>query len=141
MGVGALGAWWAWFGAGVRVDVYLVRAAGGLWVAGVLLPCVWRFVLSGGAWLVCALCGWCGAWSACVVPVWLFEVACPLWVRRPRCVDGRDGGSSDVRGRLVVGVVCGVVSGVGSWGRVGVGSVVVVVVAELLGGCGVDGRP
>ena len=53
--VGALGAWWAWFGVGARVDVYLVWAAGGLRAAGVLLPCVWRFVLSGGAWLVCAL--------------------------------------------------------------------------------------
>ena len=50
-GVGAPGAWWAWLGAGARVDVYLVWAAGGLRAAGALLPCVWRPVLSGGAWL------------------------------------------------------------------------------------------
>ena len=109
-GVGALGAWLAWLSAGARVDVYLVRVAGGLWAAGVLLPCVWRFVLSGGAWLVCALCGWCGAWSAWLVPVWVFGVRCWLCVRHPRGVVGRDSGFSDVRGRLVVGVVGGVVS-------------------------------
>ena len=108
VGVGALGAWRAWLGAGARVDVYLVRVAGGLWAAGVLLPCVWRFVLSGGVWLVYALCGWCGTWSAWVVSVWVFG---------------------------------GVVSGAGGWGSFGVGWVVVVVVAGLLGGCGGDGQP
>ena len=71
-GVGALGAWWVRLGVGARVDVYLVWAAGGLWAVGVLLPCVWLFVLSGGAWLVCALRGRCGAWSARMVPVWVF---------------------------------------------------------------------
>ena len=141
VGVGALGAWLAWLGAGARVDVYLVRVAGGLLAAGVLLPCVWRFVLSGGVWLVCALRGWCGTWSAWVVSVWVLEVGCWLWARRPRGVVGRDGGFSDVRGRLVVGVVSGVVSGAGGLGRVGVGWVVVVVVAGLLGGCGGSGRP
>ena len=40
-------------GAGARVGVYLVRVAGGLWAAGALLPCVWRFVLFGGAWSAC----------------------------------------------------------------------------------------
>ena len=39
--VGALGAWWAWLGAGVRVGVYVARVAGGLWASGALLPCVW----------------------------------------------------------------------------------------------------
>ena len=141
VGEGALGAWWVWLGAGARVDVYLVRVAGGLWAAVVLLPCVRRFVLSGGGWLVCALRGWCGAWSAWVVSFGCLGVGCWLWARSPRSVVGRDGGFSDVRGRLVVGVVGGVVSGAGGWGRVGVGSVVVVVVAELLGGCGVSGRP
>ena len=141
MGVGALGAWWAWLGAVARVDVYLVRAAGGLWAAGVLLPCVWRFVLSGRAWLVCALRGWCGAWSGWVVPVWVFGVGCLFWVRRPRGVVRRDGGLSNVRVRLVVGVVSGDVSGAGGWGRVGVGCVVRVVVAGLLGDCGVGGAP
>ena len=71
VGVGAPGAWWAWLGAGARVGVYLVRVAGGLWAAGALLPCVWRFVLSGGAWPACALRGWCGVWSAWVVAVWV----------------------------------------------------------------------
>ena len=69
VGVGAPGAWWAWFGAGARVGVYLVRVAGGLWAAGALLPCVWRFVLSGGAWPACALRGWLGSgrrgWCRC----------------------------------------------------------------------------
>ena len=74
VGVSALGAWWAWLSAGTRVGVYLVPVAGGLWAAAVLLPCVWRFVLSGGAWLVCALLRWCGAWSAWVVSVWVFGV-------------------------------------------------------------------
>ena len=132
MAVGALGAWWAWLGAGARVDVSFVWVAGGLWAAGVLLPCVWRFVLSGGAWLVCALGGWCGTRSAWVVSVWVFGFGCWLWVRRLRGVVGRDGGFSDVRGRLVVRVVRGVVSGAGSSGRVGLGLVVVVVVAGLL---------
>ena len=67
VGVSALGAWWAWLGAGARVGVYLVRVAGGLWAAGALLPCVWRLVLSGGAWQAFALRGWCGVWSAWVV--------------------------------------------------------------------------
>ena len=93
--------------------MYLVRVAGGLCAAGLLLPCVWRFVLSGGAWLVCALRGWCAPWLACVVWVWVFVVGCWLWARRPRHVVGRDGWFSDVRGRLVVGVVGGVVSGAG----------------------------
>ena len=139
--VGALGAWWAWLGAGARVDVYLVWVAGGPWAAGVLLPCVWRFVLSGGAWLVCALRGRCGSWSAWVVSVWVFEVGCWLWARCLCGVVGRDGGFSDVRGWLVVAVVGGVLSGAGDWGRVGVGWLVVVVVAGLLGGCGGGGRP
>ena len=89
--VGALGAWWAWLGVGARVDVYLVRAAGGLRAAGVLLPCVWRVVLSGGAWLLCALRGWCqsgclglGAGCGCVV--------CAMWwgvmVGSPTCAAG-----------------------------------------------------
>ena len=62
VGVGAPGAWWAWLGAGARVDVYLVWAVGGLRAAGSLLQCVWRPVLSGGALLVYALRGrgWCG---------------------------------------------------------------------------------
>ena len=72
--VGALGAWWAWPGAGVRVGVYVARAAGGLRASGALLPCVWWFVLSGGAWPVCALRGCCGVWSAWVVSVWVFGV-------------------------------------------------------------------
>ena len=91
VGVGALGAWWAWLGAGVRVGVYLVRVAGGLWAAGVLLSCVWRFMLSGGAWLLCALRGWCGAWSARVVSVWVFRVGCWFWACRLRGVVGHDG--------------------------------------------------
>ena len=69
VGVGALGAWWAWLGAGARVDVYLVGS------------------------LYCPMVrGWC-------------------MLR----VDG---------------------AGVGAWGWV-----LVVVVAGLLGGCGVGGRP
>ena len=141
VGVRALGAWWAWLGAGVRVDVYLVRVAGGLRAAGVLLSCPWLFALSGGAWLVCALRGCCRAWSAWVVSVLVFGVGCWMWVPRLRGAVGCDGGFSDVRGRLVVGVVGCVVSGAGGRGRVGVGWVVVVVVAGLLGGCGGSGRP
>ena len=57
VGVGAPGAWWAWLGAPARVGVYLVRVAGGLWAAGALLPCVWRFVFAGGAWPAFALRG------------------------------------------------------------------------------------
>ena len=49
--------------------------------------------------------------------------------------------AGDVHGRLVVGVVGGVVSGADGRGRVGVGWVVAVVVAGLLGRCGVGGRP
>ena len=90
VGVGAPGAWWAWLGAGARVGVYLVRVAGGLWAAGALLPCVWRFVLSGGAWPACALRGWCGVWSAWVVSVLVFGVGCCLWACRPRGVVGGD---------------------------------------------------
>ena len=93
--------------------MYLVWVAGGLWAAGVLLLCVWRFVFSGGASLVCALRGWCRTWSAWVVSVWVFGIGCWLSARRPRGVVGRDGGFSDVGGRLVVGVVGGVVSGAG----------------------------
>ena len=70
--VGAPGAWWAWLGAGVRVGVYVVRGAGGLWASGALLPCAWWFVLSGGAWPACALRGCCGVWSAWVVSVRVF---------------------------------------------------------------------
>ena len=97
--VGAPGAWWAWLGAGVRVGVYLVRVAGGLWAAGALLPCVWRFVLSGGAWPACALRGWCWVWLAWVVSLWVFWVGCWLWACRPRGVVGGDGGAAgDVDG-------------------------------------------
>ena len=99
VGVRAPGAWWAWLGAGARVGVYLVRVAGGLWAAGALLRCVWRFVLSGGAWPACALRGWCGVWSAWVVSVWVFGVGCWLWACRPRGLVGRDGGTAgDVDG-------------------------------------------
>ena len=107
VGVGALGAWWAWLGAGVHVDVYLVWAAGGLRAAGLLLPCVWQLVLSDGAWLVYALRGWCrcgrlGLGAGCVC------VACAVWsgvmvgsltcvagwwrVRLGRCGRGAGGG-------------------------------------------------
>ena len=132
VGVGAPGAWWAWLGAGARVGVYLVRVAGGLWAAGALLPCVWRFVLSGGAWPVCALRGWCGSWSAWVVSVWVFGVGCWLWAYRPRGVVGRDGGAAgDVDGDGAAGDKDGTamlaVSGVGALGggeRGGVAGVV-----------------
>ena len=67
--VGAPGACWAWSGAGVRVGVYVARVAGGLRASVALLPCVWWFVLSGGAWPVCALRGCCGVWSAWAVLV------------------------------------------------------------------------
>ena len=117
LGVDALGAWWTWYGVGARVDVYLMRAAGGLSAAAVLLPCVWRFVLSGGVWLVCAPCGLCGAWQAWVVPVWVFRIGGWMCVRRLRNVVGRDGRFSGVRGRLVADVASGVVSG----GRFGPG--------------------
>ena len=86
VGVGAPGAWWAWLSAGACVGVYLVLVAGGLWAAGVLLPCLWRFVLSGGAWPACALRGWCGVWSAWVVSVWVFGVSVLLvGVSSARC--------------------------------------------------------
>ena len=99
VGVGAPGAWWAWLGAGASVGVYLVRVAGGLWAVGALLPCVWRFVFSGGAWPACALRGSCGVWSAWVVSVWVLGVGCWLWACRPRGVVGRDGGAAgDVDG-------------------------------------------
>ena len=80
----------------------------------------------------------CSAW---MLPVWVFGVGCWMWVHPLRGLVGRDGGFSDVCGRLVAAVVGGVVSGGGGSGRVGVGWVVVVVVAGLLGGCGVGGRP
>ena len=132
VGVGAPRAWWAWLGAGARVGVYLVRVAGGLWAAGVLLPCVWRFVLSGGAWSACALPGWCGLWSAWVVSVWVFGVGCPLWGCRPRGVVGRDGGAAgDVDGDGAAGDKGGTamlaVSGVGAVGGVERGGVAGVV--------------
>ena len=123
MGVGAPGAWRSWLGAGACVGVYLVRVAGGLWAAGALLPCVWRFVLSGGAWLTCSLHGWCGVWSAWVVSVWVFGVGCWLWACRPRGVVGRDGGAAgDVDGDGAAGDKGGTamlaVSGVGAVGGV-----------------------
>ena len=128
VGVSALGAWWAWLSAGARVGVYLVRVAGGLWAAGVLLPCVWRFVLSGGAWLVCALRGWCGAWSAWVVSSWVFGVGCWLWVRRPRGMVRCDGGvAGDVDGDSAAGdkggTVMLAVTGMGAVGGVECGGV------------------
>ena len=63
-------------------------------------------------------------------PVWVRLVtrstlSTGLGPRRPMVVVE----AGDVRGRLVVGVVGGVVSGAGRWGRVGVGWVVVVVLA------------
>ena len=55
-GVGALGAWWAWLGAGVRVDVYLVGSLCCLMVRGWCMLCVdgagvrvWGWVLDVGA--------------------------------------------------------------------------------------------
>ena len=131
--VRAPGAWWAWLGAGVRVGVYVVRVAGALWASGVLLPCVWWFVLSGGAWPACALRGCCWVWSAWVVSVWVFGVGCRLWACRLRGAVGRDGGAAgDVDGdgaaggkggtavlavSGVGGVECGGVAGVvrGGW--------------------------
>ena len=132
VGVGAPGAWWAWLGAGARVGVHLVRVAGGLWAAGALLPCVWRFVLSGGAWPACALHGWCGVWSAWVVSIWVFGVGCWLWACRPRGVVGRDGGAAgDVDGDGAAGDKGGTamlaVSGAGAVGGVGRGGVAGVV--------------
>ena len=132
VGVGAPGAWWAWLGASARVGVYLVRVAGGLRAVGVLLPCVWRFVLSGGAWPACALRGWCGVWSAWVVSVWVFGVGCWLWACRPRGVVGHDGGATgDVDGVGAAGDKGGTamlaVSGVGAVGGVERGGVVGVV--------------
>ena len=136
VGVGAPGVWWAWFGAGARVGVYLVRVAGGLWAAGALLPCMWRFVLSVGAWPACALRGWCGVWLAWVVSVWVFGVGCWFWACRPRGVAGRDGGAAcdvggdgaagDKGGTAVLAVSgVGAVAGVERWGVAGV----------LRGGC------
>ena len=132
VGVGAPGAWWAWLGAGARVGVYLVRDVGGLWAAGVLLPCVWWFVLSGRAWPACALRGWCGVWSAWVVSVWVFGVGCWLWACRPRGVVGRDGGvAGDVDGDGAAGDKGGMamlaVTGVGAVGGVEHGGVAGVV--------------
>ena len=56
VGVGALGAWWAWLGAGVRVDVYLVGSLCCLMVRGWCMLCVdgagvgaWGWVLDVGA--------------------------------------------------------------------------------------------
>ena len=132
VGVGAPGTWWAWLGAGARVGVYLVRVAGGLWAVGVLLPCMWRFGLSGGAWPACALRGWCGVWSAWVVSVWVFGVGCWLWACRPRGVVGRDGGvAGDVDGDRAAGDKGGTamlaVTGVGAVGGVERGGVAGVV--------------
>ena len=132
VGVGAPGAWWAWLGAGAGVGVYVVRVAGGLWAAGALLPCVWRFLLSGGAWPACALRGRCGVWSACVVSVWVFGVGCWLWACRPRGVVGRDGGAAgDVDGDGAAGEKGGTavltVSDVGAVGGVERGGVAGVV--------------
>ena len=126
VGVGASGAWWVWLGAGARVGVYLVRVAGALWAAGALLPCVWRFVLSGGAWPACALRGWCGVWSAWVVSVWVLGVGCWLWACHPRGVVRRDGDAAgDVDGDSAAGDKGGTavlaVSGVGAVGGVRVG--------------------
>ena len=127
--VGAPGAWWAWSGAGVRVGVYVARVAGGLRASGALLPCVWWFVLSGGAWPVCALRGCCGVWSAWVVPVWVFGVGCWLWACRSRGAVGRDGGAAGhVDGDGAAGGKGGTavlaVSGVGGVERGGVAGVV-----------------
>ena len=55
VGVGAFGAWWGALGVGARVDALVAWAVWGWWAVGLLLPCGWWFVLSGGAWLVCAL--------------------------------------------------------------------------------------
>ena len=129
--VGAPGAWWAPMGAGARVGVYLVRVAGGLLAAGALLPCVWRFVLFGGAWSACVLRGWCGVWSVWVVSVCVFGVRCWVWACRPCGVVGRDGGAAgDVdadgaaggKGATAVLAVSGVgaVAGVERGGVVGV---------------------
>ena len=132
VGVVAPGAWWAWLGAGARVGVYLMRVAGDLWAAGVLLLCVWRFVLSGRAWPACALRGWCGVWSAWVVSVWVFGVGRWLWACRPRGVVGRDGGApGDVDGDGAAadkgGTAMLAVSGVGAVGCVERGGVAGVV--------------
>ena len=126
--VSALGAWWAWLSAAARVGVYLVRLAGSLLAAGVLLLCVWRSVLSRGAWLVCALRGWCGAWTALVVSEWVFGVGCWLWARCPRSVVGCDGGvACDVDGDGAAGDKAGAVmlavTGVGAVGDVECGGV------------------
>ena len=66
-GVGALGAWWAWLGAGARVDVYLVgslrclmvRGWGMLRVDGAAVG-AWGWVLDVGA--SPARCGRAGWW-------------------------------------------------------------------------------
>ena len=126
--VGASGAWWAWLGVGARVGVYVVRVAGGLWASGALFPCVWRFVLSGGAWPACALRGCRGVWSASVVLVWVFGVGCWLWACRSRGLVGRDGGAAgDVDGDGAAGGKGGTavlaVSGVGAVGGVERGGV------------------
>ena len=54
--VGGLGAWWAWLGAGARVDVYLVGSLCCLMVRGWCMLCVdgagvgaWGWVLDVGA--------------------------------------------------------------------------------------------
>ena len=83
----------------MRVGVYVARVAGGLRASGALLPCLWWFVLSGGAWPVCALRGCCGVWSVWVVSVWVFGVGCWLWACRSRGAVGRDDGAAgDVDG-------------------------------------------
>ena len=115
--VGAPGAWWAWPGAGVRVGVYVARVAGGLRASGALLPCVWWFVSSGGAWPVCALRGCCGVWSAWVVSVWVFGVGCWLWAYDGDGAAGGKGGTVVWAVSGVGGVKCGGVAGVvwGGW--------------------------
>ena len=123
---------WALGGRGwVRVRVLVCTwcgLRGGLWAAGVLLPCAWRFVLSGGAWLVCALRGRCRAWSAWVLSVWVFGVGCWLWACRLRGVVGADGGVvGDVDGDGAAGdkgqTVMLAVTGAGAVGDVECGGV------------------
>ena len=82
VGVGALGAWWAWLGVGARVDALFAWAVWGLWAVRLLLPSAWRLVLCGEAWLVCALRGWCGACPAWVVPARVVGVGCLVCVTR-----------------------------------------------------------